>query len=110
MNAPTEFYPAEMGELIETLAEYNDSGNAIGYSVYYYANYMYSKPGLKFLAINGVVPSDVPSFREDTPSSTSFTPSSARTSRRIPRAPDRELAATPQGKELIRAAGYVPTP
>lgn len=58
MEAPIELYPSEMGELIERLAEYNNEGTALGFSVFYYASYMYSKPGLKFLAVDGVAPSD----------------------------------------------------
>lgn len=48
--------PAEMGDLIDALAEYNNERNALGYSVYFYAKNMYSKPGLKFIAVDGVVP------------------------------------------------------
>lgn len=58
MEAPIELYPSEMGELIERLAEYSNEGTALGFSVFYYASYMYSKPGLKFLAVDGVAPSD----------------------------------------------------
>ncbi len=58
MEAPTEFRPAEMGGLIEQLASYNNSADALGYSVFYYASYMYQQPGLRFLAVDGVLPSD----------------------------------------------------
>ena len=58
MDAPTELRPTEMGDLIEMLAAYNNSTNALGYSVFYYASYMYSQPGLKFVAVDGVMPSD----------------------------------------------------
>ena len=58
MDAPKEFIPSEMGGLIEQLAGYNNEGSAIGYSVFYYASYMYAKPGLRFLAVDGVTPSD----------------------------------------------------
>jgi phosphate transport system substrate-binding protein len=58
IDAPTEFRPTEMGMLIEELASYNNSADAIGYSVYYYASYMYQQPGLKFVAVDGVLPSD----------------------------------------------------
>ncbi len=58
MDAPTEFRPAEMGGLIEQLASYNNSADALGYSVFYYASYMYQQPGLRFLAVDGVLPSD----------------------------------------------------
>jgi len=57
-DAPTEFRPMEMGGLIEVLASYNNSADAIGYSVFYYASYMYQQPGLRFVAVDGVLPSD----------------------------------------------------
>jgi len=47
-----------MGGLIDALASYNNSANALGYSVFYYASYMYSKPGLQFISVDGVAPSD----------------------------------------------------
>lgn len=56
IKAPTEMTPAEMGQLIEQLADYNNSGNALGYSVYYYAKNMYAQPGLKFLAVDNIMP------------------------------------------------------
>ncbi|PKM94464.1 MAG: phosphate ABC transporter substrate-binding protein [Firmicutes bacterium HGW-Firmicutes-1] len=55
-DAPTFQKPAEMGMLIDALVEYNNEANAIGYSVFYYANYMYDQPGLKFIAVDGVIP------------------------------------------------------
>lgn len=58
MDAPTEFRPMEMGGLIEDLASYNNSADALGYSVFYYASYMYQQPGLRFVAVDGVLPSD----------------------------------------------------
>lgn len=56
MKGPEVVSPEDMGGLIDVLASYNNQSNAIGYSVFFYANYMYSKPGLKFLAIDGVMP------------------------------------------------------
>lgn len=58
MEAPQELKPAAMGELIDELARYNNDGNALGYSVFYYASYMYQQPGLKMIAVDGVQPSD----------------------------------------------------
>lgn len=58
MTGPQVVKPAEMGDLIDTLASYNNASNALGYSVYFYANYMYSKPGLKFMKINGIMPTN----------------------------------------------------
>lgn len=56
MEAPTELKPGMMGGLIEGIADYNNSGNAIGYSVYYYVSEMYSQPGLKLISVDGVMP------------------------------------------------------
>lgn len=51
MAAPTELAPADMGGLVDSVAEYNNSANAIGFSVYYYIDQMYSKPGLRLLSV-----------------------------------------------------------
>jgi len=58
MDPPTELAPTAMGELVDSLAAYNNSANAIGFSVYYYIDQMYSKPGLRLLAVDGVEPSN----------------------------------------------------
>ena len=58
MDAPTELAPAEMGGLVDSIAEYNNTANAIGFSVYYYIDQMYSQPGLRLLAVDGVLPSN----------------------------------------------------
>ena len=56
MTPPSELAPAAMGELVDSIADYNNSANAIGFSVYYYIDQMYSKPGLRLLAVDGVTP------------------------------------------------------
>lgn len=48
----------DMGGLVDAIADFDDSDNAIGYSMYYYANYMYTKDNLKMLKVNGVAPTD----------------------------------------------------
>lgn len=58
MRGPTVVSPEEMGALVDAIAQYNNESNAIGYSVYYYANYMYQKPGLKFFTIDGIAPTN----------------------------------------------------
>ena len=58
MDAPTELAPTAMGALVDSIAEYNNTANAIGFSVYYYIDQMYSKPGLRLLAVDGVTPSN----------------------------------------------------
>lgn len=56
LDPPSELRPGMMGGLVDGLAEYNNEGNAIGYSVYYYINEMYAKPGLRLIAVDGVTP------------------------------------------------------
>ena len=56
MEAPESYYPGSMGELMETVKSYDNSGNAIGYSVYYYAHDMEMAKGLKLLKVDGVEP------------------------------------------------------
>ena len=56
MDPETELRPYGMGALIDAVAEYDGSGGAIGFSVYYYANLMNENPNLKLLAIDGIEP------------------------------------------------------
>ena len=56
MDPPTQLRPAAMGALIDGVAQYDGSGGAIGYSVYYYAQLMYTNPDLKLLSVDGVQP------------------------------------------------------
>lgn len=109
MEAPQALKPSAMDMLIDELAQYNNEGNALGYSVFYYASYMYQQPGLKMLAVDGVIPSDTTIadgsypllneyyvvIRADEP-----TDSPARQLR------DWLLSA--EGKAAIEKAGYIP--
>jgi phosphate transport system substrate-binding protein len=56
MDVPTILQPAEMGGLLDALASYANTSNALGYSVYYYVRNMYQVPNVKLLSINGVAP------------------------------------------------------
>lgn len=57
-DAPKELKPADMAGLIEVIAAYDNSDKAIGYSVYYYANSMYSKDTIKFVKVDGIEPNN----------------------------------------------------
>ena len=57
MDAPGELRPGEMGELVDSVARYSNTNNALGYSVYYYARNMYQRPNLRFMAADGIAPS-----------------------------------------------------
>jgi len=55
-KAPSERISGEMGEIIDGVASYANSGNALGYSVYYYLANMYAVDGIKMLGVSGVQP------------------------------------------------------
>jgi phosphate transport system substrate-binding protein len=56
MEPDVKYLSGGMGPLIESVASFNNTGAAIGFSVYYYAQNMNPNDGLKFLAIDGVTP------------------------------------------------------
>lgn len=56
MEAPPEYIPSSMGDLMTAVKSYDASANAIGYSVYYYAHDMEMAQGLKLLKVDGVEP------------------------------------------------------
>ncbi len=57
MIPPEKLEIGTMDGLLEAVAAYNNKANALGYSYYYYANLMYRTPGLRFMAVDGVMPS-----------------------------------------------------
>ena len=56
MDAPSEYVVGSMMGLMEAVKSYDNSANAIGYSVYYYANDMRMADGLKIISVDGVEP------------------------------------------------------
>ncbi|MCL2670875.1 MAG: substrate-binding domain-containing protein [Clostridiales bacterium] len=58
MDAPNDYYIPDMRGLVNAVAAYNNAGNAIGYSVYYYAKNMYTLPGLKLLRVDKTAPTE----------------------------------------------------
>ncbi|MBA3020918.1 substrate-binding domain-containing protein [Propionicimonas sp.] len=55
-KAPSDMITAEMGTIIDKVSSYENTGNAMGYSVYYYLANMYAVPGIKMLSVGGVEP------------------------------------------------------
>ena len=108
MTPPSELAPAAMGELVDSIADYNNSANAIGFSVYYYIDQMYSKPGLRLLAVDGVTPSNDALADGSYPLCNDFYavihPDAAADS------PERQLydwLDTDAGQDCIKKSGYV---
>ena len=58
MTPATETISEGMADIIQDISSFDNSANAIGYSVYYYAKNMYTQPGLKFIAVDDVLPSN----------------------------------------------------
>ena len=109
MEAPTELAPASMGGLVDSIASYNNSANAIGFSVYYYIDQMYSQPGLRLLAVEDVTPSNDTIASQEYPLCNDFyaviRASAAADS------PERQVydwLSTEDGVRCIEKAGYVP--
>ena len=109
MDPPTELAPTAMGELVDSLAAYNNSANAIGFSVYYYIDQVYSQPGLRLLSVDGVMPSNDTLADGSYPLCNDFyaviRPDAAADS------PERQLydwLDTEAGQACIKKAGYVP--
>ena len=108
MTPPSELAPAAMGELVDSIADYNNSANAIGFSVYYYIDQMYSKPGLRLLAVDGVTPSNDTLADDSYPLCNDFYAvihSDAATD-----SPERRLydwLDTDAGQDCIKKSGYV---
>ncbi|MBR4075038.1 MAG: substrate-binding domain-containing protein [Firmicutes bacterium] len=65
MDAPTEMRMQGMGDLVEAVADYENSPGAIGYSYFYYVTDMWINEGVKLLSIDGEMPS-VKSIEEET--------------------------------------------
>jgi phosphate transport system substrate-binding protein len=107
--APTELKPGEMGELIEAIASYDNSDRALGYSVYYYANSMYSKDTIKFVKIDGIEPNNKNISSGAYPFTSAYYAVLKKTEPAGSNA--RKLLAwilSADGQKLAEASGYVP--
>ena len=108
MTPPSELAPAAMGELVDSIAAYNNSANAIGFSVYYYIDQMYSQPGLRLLAVDGVTPGNDTIADESYPLCNEFY--AVVHADAAPDSPQRKVydwLDTDEGRRCIEKAGYV---
>lgn len=109
MDAPRELRTSEMGELVDAIAAYRNTADAIGYSVYYYIDNMYMQSGIKLLKVDGVAPTNETIASGAYPYRQPFyaviradAPADA-CERRL-----YDWLATPEGRRLVEEAGYVP--
>lgn len=98
-----------MEGLIESIAKYDNSDKALGYSVFYYAKTMYNKDTIKLLAIDGVVPDNNNISSGKYPFTTSYyavlrksEPKDSNARKLL------EWLTGADGQKLAEAAGYVP--
>ena len=108
-EAPISFRPVGMGELVESVAEYENESAAIGYTYYYYINNLYKNPDIKVLSIDGISPENdnlitkkypftaayYVVIREDEPQDSVY--------RKL-----RDYMLTEEGQEIVKLAGYCP--
>ncbi len=109
MDAPIDMQIGGMGDLIETIASYDNGENAIGYSYYYYAEAMYSRDTTKYVKVNGVEPNNTTISNGTYPYCTAYyaviNKASAKDS------PQRKLLdfiLSDEGQFVAKEAGYVP--
>ena len=109
VDAPIKYRIEGMDGLIEMLASYNDTGNALGYSVFYYAKKMYAVPGLELISVDGIMPSDETISSAKYPFLNQYylviredTPEDSETMKLY------NYILSDKGREDIRKAGYIP--
>lgn len=109
MEAPSDVVVGSMGELMESVKNYDNSANAIGYSVYYYANDMRMAEGLKIITVDGVDPNAETIAAGEYPHLNPYY--SAIPANAQPGSPARvlyEWLQSEDGKYLLSLEGYVP--
>lgn len=109
MDAPSHLAPGDMGELVDEVASYNNTANALGFSVYYYIEQMYSQPGLKLMSVDGVAPTDATIEDRSYPLCNEFF--AVIRADAAADSPERLLfdwLTTDAGAQCLRTAGYVP--
>lgn len=109
VDAPIKYRIEGMDGLIETLASYNNTGNALGYSVFYYAKKMYSVPGLELISVDGIMPSDETIGNAEYPFLNQYylviredTPQDSETMKLY------NYILSDKGREDMKKAGYIP--
>lgn len=109
MTPPTIELTVGMGDLVDAIAQYDNSRYAIGYSYYYYVNTMYKRDTIKILAIDGIPATKETIKTGEYPIMTSGwlvfrkdEPASSMTRKWV------EAVMSDRGASVIEAEGYVP--
>ncbi|TFG83610.1 MAG: hypothetical protein E4G74_00975, partial [Erysipelotrichales bacterium] len=107
-DAPTEWVAAEMGELVDKIAGYQNGPSAIGYSYYYFVTDMWKDMNVKLIKIDGVYPDKTTISTGQYPITTAYY---AVIRKDEPKKSEiRNIIAwilSPNGQQLVEDAGYV---
>ena len=97
-----------MSDVIRDIAAYDNSANAIGYSVYYYAQNMYNQPNLKFIKVEGVTPTNESINSGEYKYINPFYAILPKTNVNANAAAIVDWLETPEGQAFVASCGYVP--
>lgn len=108
MAAPTELLIQDMGGLVEAVATYRETPDAIGYTYYYYITDIWLNSNIKLLNVNGVLPTHLTITDGTYPIHTAYyavirkdEPADSPVRKII------EYLLTDEGQTLLEKAGYV---
>ncbi|MCL2090347.1 MAG: substrate-binding domain-containing protein [Micrococcales bacterium] len=105
---PTELVATEMGDLVDGVAAYDNTGTALGYSVYYYVTNQYAVSGVRIVTIDGIAPNPTTIADGSYPWVNDFYAVIRATEPAD--SPARQVVAwlgTDQGRQTVADAGYV---
>ena len=110
MIEPTkETFEQTMEGIIEAVADYDNSRQALGYSYYYYANTMFTKDSIKLISVDGVEPNNETIKNETYPIHTAYyivtrkdEPKDSQVTKL------KEAMLSERGQIVAENAGYVP--
>lgn len=103
----TEEYIVSMSGIIDAVANYDNSKNAIGYSYYYYATIMYGCDKIKFLAVDGVSPNHDTIKNNTYPLITAYYIVTLKNTENKAVNKVKEAMLGSKGQEIARNAGYI---
>lgn len=110
ISAPTEQIVAEMGELVDKIAGYQNKASALGYSYYYFVTDMWKNTNVKLLKVNGVFPDKTTISSGQYPITTAYYAVIRKDEAK--NSDIRKVIAwilSPDGQRLVEDAGYVKT-
>ncbi|MCL2849176.1 MAG: substrate-binding domain-containing protein [Micrococcales bacterium] len=108
---PTELVAGEMGELVDGVAAYANTGTALGYSVYYFVTNQYAVDGVALISIDGTAPNPTTIADGTYPWVNDFYV--VIRSAEPPTSPARQVfdwLGTAAGRQTVTDAGYVALP